>query len=1109
MAKYMKGVPSWYNGNTEDLPYQNQLDDIDIKKNEYQKELLRKIQNKEFQTKVGTPNHLYDFSPANQDLINRPIEKAESATTSITTTQPQKKAGLLSTLLASFSKDNLKDVDTNLLGALQPKLKNWVSQKGGSATVGAVNSFGLGLPKVLTEKLTGNKETAYSLAKEENPISYTAGEIGGYLAPGIGATKALKPVTSALTKNIGSKIGKQVLEGAIVGGALDTTQGVIEGDNAKQLATRVGTGALLGAGADIGLNKLGELVPKIARNFNTNIAPTVKDNVLTRETPSINQITPTIKPQESVNANLDINTLPSKNNTVKTQYARMEQPTPKQPSIDLTAATIEPNTAMVDDDNVLFKESKFKTNTMRKAEMLQGEETQKTIDNIAAMYEVKPNEQSVARATDELARDPQSVINRIKSSESINSAEDATAAGLITNQLRQEADSTGDFTKLKDWLETVQPKVTNTAQGLQALSTWKKLTPEGALMKTQQVVGQVNREGKKLYGKNFTPVELTADEIKFINDTMKKVEGMPEGREKDLEFAKVKKAIGEKIPPTITDKVKALQRISLLLNPKTLIARNPLGNVILGGLENVKDIPGGLVDKAVSLKTGQRTTLLPSLQGVATQAKGFGKGFKETIQDAAKGVNTNPAAGQFELPDTQVFKKGVLGKLEKATNTGLELGDRPFYQAAYDDSIRQQLKINKTDKPTDAMAEKAKAYAEERTLQNTSALVEGFKKLQQGLNQVSTGNKDLGIGTFALPFTKTPANILDKAVDYSPVGSIKAISQLMSKKEFDQKKFVDRVGRSLTGSAMIMLGYDLAKDGKLTGKANKDKDVAALEKQTGKAAYSFKIGDTYRTFDWAQPAAIPLAIGADIYNEGKDRKAAVNVVSEAIKSGGTTLLSQSLLQGVQKLFGGYDLMEGIGSTISNIPTQFVPTALKSAAQLTDGTQRDTYNPNKNNALLNQLKVKVPGASKTLEPKIDTLGREVKQYQGNNSLFNVLLNPGYTTKEQATPTEKMVLDIYNETGSKVQFPRVASSSITYKTDAENSQTIQLSPKEKTALQKYIGEKTSSEFDALAKNQSFIDKSAKDKAKELQKRLTEIYNEGEEYILKGRGISEYKK
>jgi hypothetical protein len=323
MAKYMKGVPSWYNGNTEDLPYQNQLDDIDLKKNEYQKELLRRIQNKEFQTKVGTPNHLYDFSPANQELINRPIEKAEPIQP--VTTQPQKKTGLLSTLLAPFSKENLKDVDTNLLGALQPKLKNWVSQKGGSATVGAVNSIGLGLPKVLTEKLTGNKETAYSFAKEENPISYTAGEIGGYLAPGIGATKALKPVTSALTKNISSKIGKQVLEGAIVGGALDTTQGVIEGDNAKQLATRVGTGALLGAGADIGLNKLGELVPKIARNFNTNIAPTVKDNVLTREIPSINQFTPTIKSQESVNADLDINTLPNKNNVIKAEELALDK----------------------------------------------------------------------------------------------------------------------------------------------------------------------------------------------------------------------------------------------------------------------------------------------------------------------------------------------------------------------------------------------------------------------------------------------------------------------------------------------------------------------------------------------------------------------------------------------------------------------------------------------------------------------------------------------------------------------------------------------------------------------------------------------------------------
>jgi hypothetical protein len=986
--------------------------------------------------------------------------------------------------------------------------------------------------------MQGNKlETMSTGNKTLDTLTDIGGNIlGAAMTGGGGGGKSLLNATDDFSRLVGGKVASKTggkLLPTFARGSVDAGASVALEDYSK--------GNLENLPQDVALNMLGggflfgsgQVAGDVARRFTPGIGKLLPDlandlyDVKTKDllgdlTTTNSKVTSSkIQPLNAKNMNFSVSGKPinpilgvpkaevAASVEPKVSYAKIEKPDIVPPKIDTSNARIEPpNLSALGGDSALFKESQFKSNTLKNAEMLQQKETQKTIDNIHAMYEVKPNAESVERANAELSTDPQKVIDRIKNTEALNSAEDAAAAGLITNQLRQEAEKTGDYTKLKDWLETVQPKVTATAQSLQAISTWKKLTPEGALMKAQQVVGKVNRDGEKLFGKDFEKVELTADEMQFINDTMKKVEAMPEGREKDLEFAKVKKVIAEKIPVTLQDKIKALQRISLLLNPKTLLSRNPLGNLILGGLENVKDIPGALVDRAVSLKTGQRTTLAPSLEGLKTQGKGLLKGAKETLEDAKLGVNTSPSAGQFDLPDAQIFKKGVLSKFEKATNVGLELGDRPFYQAAYDDYLRQQMKIGKVEKPSEAMVEKAKAYAEERTLQNVSALVKGFKGVQEGLNQMSTGNKDLGLGTFALPFTKTPANILDKAIDYSPIGSIKAVKQLFQKGDFDQKKFVDHIGRSLTGSAMIILGYDLAKDGLLTGNANKDKDVAALEKQTGKSPYSFKVGNTYRTFDWMQPAAIPLAIGADIFNEGKNRKEATSVIGEAIKSGGTTLLSQSLLQGVQRLFGGNNIMDSIGSTISNIPTQFVPSFLKQTAQLTDDTQRDTYDPDKMQSILNQLKVRVPGASKTLEPKIDTLGREVKQFQGDNGLFNVLLNPGYTTKENATPAEKMVLDIYEKTGSKIQFPRVTSNSITYKVNKEDSKTVQLTSEEKTKLQKFIGQSTNDKFNKLINDSYFTSLTAKDKAKELQKVLTEIYNNGEEYILKGRGISEYK-
>jgi hypothetical protein len=963
---------------------------------------------------------------------------------------------------------------------------------------------------------TGNKAVDWisnavgsGLGMVSNPEAYGGLSKIGDVAEN--ATSKIIPNTNLL-----GKLGNSAFRGAAEMGTLGGIQSSLQDQTLQDTAKNIGENALMGAAFGSGSKALGE-----GFNFLKNNA--IKTNVTESKINPLNpngvlsHVNATIQPTANEIALGKVN-IPLQNETptepLKTQYARIE--TPGQISMNLGLNNTEigkPDYANIDSNNILFKESKFKSNTMRNAEILKGEDVQKVIDNVQSMYEVKPNEQSVNRAYSDLQNDPQSVIDRIKNSESLNSAEDSAAAGIITNQLRQEAQNTGDYTKLKDWLETVQPKVTSTAQSLQAISTWKKLTPEGALMKAQQVVGQVNRSGEKSFGKNFKNVELTPEDMKYIDDTMTKVQDMPDGRAKDIEFAKVKAFIADKIPQTLSNKISALQRIQLLLNPKTMV-RNVLGNVIMGGLENIKDVPASSLDKLTSLKTGERTTLFPSLNSLSTQGKGLLKGTKETFQDAKLGVNTNPSSGQFELPQTQAFKKGVLSKIEKTTNTGLELGDRPFYQAAYDETLRQQMKMNKVDTPTQEMMDKAKAVAEDRTFQNVSTMVEGFKKLQTGLNSIGSGfgvgSKEFGLGNIALPFTKTPANILDKAIDYSPVGTIKAISQLMSKKTFDQKLFVDRIGRSLTGSAIIMLGYELSKNDLLTGSANKDKDVAALEKQTGKSPYAFKIGDTYRTFDWAQPAAIPLAIGADIFQQGKNQKQTTNIIMDAIKSGGTTLFQQSLLQGMQKLFGGTDPVSGIASTLSGIPTQFIPGSLSTAlTKLKDPYVRDTYDPSKLKTIENQIQSKIPFLSENLPQKIDTMGRPSLQYQGNNNAFNVLVNPGTTTKYNPTDSEKLALDIYNKTGEKSQFPRVADNKITYTDKLGKSQTIQLTPKEKQDLQTYIGQQTDLVYSRFANDNSFNSLSDEDKTKLLQKRLTEIYNLGKTKILEGRGTVDYKR
>ena len=75
-----------------------------------------------------------------------------------------------------------------------------------------------------------------------------------------------------------------------------------------------------------------------------------------------------------------------------------------------------------------------------------------------------------------------------------------------------------------------------------------------------------------------------------------------------------------------------------------------------------------------------------------------------------------------------------------------------------------------------------------------------------------------------------------------------------------QKEFVSSLSKVTVGSILYTVAYLLAKAGITTGGEDDDKDIRALMKAQGYQKYSIKIGDTYFSYDWAQPVAAPFAI---------------------------------------------------------------------------------------------------------------------------------------------------------------------------------------------------------------------------------------------------------
>ena len=585
----------------------------------------------------------------------------------------------------------------------------------------------------------------------------------------------------------------------------------------------------------------------------------------------------------------------------------------------------------------------------------------------------------------------------------------------IGQDLMRRLQNEGRYDEAVNILERLTREGTKAGQAIQALSMWKRLTPEGMLAYAQKQINKVNDD----LPKGAKKLSLSEDEIKSITDGMKKVNELPEGREKDIELAKVNKIIQNKIPSKFMDKVDSIRYINMLFNPKTLI-KNAGGNVFNSAMGNVRDVIATPIDKFVSKFTGERTVSLPNLK---EQGKGIAEGVKTVADDYIRGIDTTSSVK--EGTRANAFNEGTfLGGAERLLSTGLKMGDVPFYKAAYNNYLSNIMKLNGVDTPTAKMLEDAHQVGLEATFQQRTDLGDAMSMLKNSKSKgVSTTAKAL------LPFSQTPSAILDTAINYTPAGLARGAYNIA---KGNQRKGVNQFASGLLGSGLIAGGAGLANGGILTGDLSEDKDIRAMQQQAGQQAYALKAGDTYNSIEFAQPAASPLMMGADIAN-GEEG------IGDVVKTGLKSLLGNSFLNnlaGTSQRIGQNGLESLPEEVAATYVSQLLPFgSLASQINKTvDNAKRDTYSSDFVEKQAKSAMAKYPGLSQLLPQAVDTVGED-KYYNEGQSLgsqiFNNFLNPSTVSKYDPSKVEENVLNMYDETGETAQAPSYHSGKITNK------------------------------------------------------------------------------
>lgn len=712
-------------------------------------------------------------------------------------------------------------------------------------------------------------------------------------------------------------------------------------------------------------------------------------------------------------------------------------------------ATTTPKLPKTEDSKVGKGESHYWGNINEKTNML-SDDTKKAIlsrDDIK-YYKQITNKDSLNEAFDRINKSGASESLRWSKIESKAATATDIAEGWI---LLKQYNDAGDYDGAIVVAKKMKEMGTSAGQTVQAFNIMERMTPEGMVKYAQSELTDaynimVKNKTKEWIDKYRSDFDLQPNEVKFIVDTMKEVQNMEDGYSKKVKLAEIQKMMTDKLPPDKNSRLKSWMRISMLFNPKTQV-RNVVGNALIMPVNSISDVISSKVDKIIAKKTGVRTTGTTDIKALI---KGIKKGAYEATNDYKKGINTKDMDGnRFEISNQKSFsEKNLIGKslnrTEALLNYVMDVGDRVFSEAAFENSLQNQMALNNTTEVTQEMIDIAHTEALQRTWNDNNNYTKFVLDVRRGLNRIKVAG--YGLGDVLIPFAKTPANLTKAIVDYSPAGLVSTITKGINLKNSlsngqytakMQHQFVQSLGKATAGTMLYVLGIALAKAGITSGESDDDKDTRDFIKNAlGISSYSIKIGDKSFTYDWAQPIAAPLSITANVVNSKKNKETALSeAIIGSLDTAGSILLEQSFLSSLNDVLSDNNgVASGIVNEVLELPSRAIPTFAKQIADLVDDTQRQTYeydSPIK--TAKNKIIAKLPGVSKTLSPSVDTMGREIKKYGGKSNIFNVFLNPANVNTKNISESAKEIYRLYKATGDQTIMPRVSPYYINQKNE----------------------------------------------------------------------------
>lgn len=262
-----------------------------------------------------------------------------------------------------------------------------------------------------------------------------------------------------------------------------------------------------------------------------------------------------------------------------------------------------------------------------------------------------------------------------------------------------------------------------------------------------------------------------------------------------------------------------------------------------------------------------------------------------------------------------------------------------------------------------------------------------------------------------IPFTKTPTNLINYVFDRVPGLTLyqQEVRDVLVGGSREQK--AELMARWSTGGLLMSTALGLASAGLITGGGDREDNAKRI---SGWQPYSIKVGDTYYSYNRLDPISSLLGLAADTYditNYALDEGDAGKASTAALIAVTRNLTSKTMLKGFTELLDAISQGDKkLPAFAKNFGLSWIPAGVGAAERVTDPVLRDTI------TVMDQVKAKIPGLSRTLPPRRDVFGEPVVP-EGN--LGPDMLSPVAVSTATKDPVRQMFADLGIDTKSDLK------------------------------------------------------------------------------------------